>query len=295
MPRATNPFLRSLTASAAALLLLASLAAGCGEDESETTTGGPTPSPGGTASPRGTGGTTGADSGTGTVPADAASLEGRTFVSTSVTGHDLVPGTTIRLDVDGGRLAVAAGCNTMSGEFAVEDGTLRWTSMPAATMMGCEPELMAQDEWLAGLLTTGVAAVLDGDTLVLTQDDLRIELTAEPEAAITGTVWVLDGIVRDDAVSSLPAGVEAPTLDIAEDGTATFTTGCNTGTASVEVTEIALVFRSVSVTERACEGHGAEVEAAVLAVLDGPADLAADGTTLTLGKGPRGLVYRASR
>lgn len=47
-------------------------------------------------------------------------------------------------------------------------------------MVDREPELTDQDGWLAGLLTTGVAAVLGGGTMVLTRSDLRIAHTAEP-------------------------------------------------------------------------------------------------------------------
>ena len=264
------------------------LATGCGDEGADTTTGGTTSSSA-TPSP------TTAPPGAGSAPGVAA-LDGRTFVSTAVTGHDLVPGTTIRISVDGTRLGASAGCNTMSAEVVVEGDTLRWSSQPASTLMGCEPELMAQDEWLVALLTAGVTYTLDGDALTLVGDGVQIELSAEPQAPLTGTTWVLDGILTPErqAVSGLPAGVTPPTLEISEDGSVSFTTGCNTGTTTVEVTGTALVFAPPAVTKIACDEPAAGVEAVVLAVLEGPVDVTNDGTTLTLGKAAQGLVYRAA-
>ena len=88
----------------------------------------------------------------------AEDLEDATFVSTSVAGRDLVPGSTIRVAFEGDSMAVAAGCNTMTGAWELVDGTLAWTGDPAQTMMACEPALSDQDTWLLGLFTDGLAA-----------------------------------------------------------------------------------------------------------------------------------------
>ena len=109
-----------------------------------------------------------------------ADLEDATFVSTSVSGHDLVPGSTIRVAFEGDSLAVAAGCNTMTGTWELVDGTLAWTGDPAQTMMACEPALSDQDTWLLGLFTDGLAVSQPEDVdLVLEAGDVRIELAEE--------------------------------------------------------------------------------------------------------------------
>lgn len=244
---------------------------------------------------KGSGSSTTKPSATSTTAARGGSaLDGQTFTSTSVDGFDLQPGTEIRLSFDGSNLAAHAGCNSMRGPYAFEGGELRWTGEPAATMMACQPELMDQDTWLAGLLTGGVEVEQAEGTLTLTADGVRIELVAEADATVVGTTWTLDGIVEGDAVSSLPAGVEPPTLEIAEDGTATVFAGCNRGGTKVEITDTTLVFEPLGLTMMACEGDAAAVEASVIAVLDGSVDLAVDGESLTLGKGAKGLVFRAS-
>ena len=93
-------------------------------------------------------------------------LDGRSFLSTSVDGHRLVDGSTVRLDLHDGRLAARAGCNTLLGPVAWTDGTLVASDL-ASTMMACDPALMEQDTWLAGFLTGSPAYELTGSVLVL--------------------------------------------------------------------------------------------------------------------------------
>jgi heat shock protein HslJ len=133
--------------------------AGCGSDDSSGATDDSSASASGSA-----------------VTAD--DLEGTTYVSTSVTGHDLVEGSTINLSFEGPRMQLSAGCNIMSAAYDVTDGTLAWTGEPAATMMACPDDLMAQDQWLIELFQDGVTATSDGSTLTLSNDEVTIELAA---------------------------------------------------------------------------------------------------------------------
>lgn len=57
-------------------------------------------------------------------PIDAATLEGRTFVSTEVEGEALVDGTEITLTFDQERLSARPGCNTLFGGFEIDAGSL---------------------------------------------------------------------------------------------------------------------------------------------------------------------------
>ncbi|MBA2952218.1 META domain-containing protein [Nocardioides sp. MAH-18] len=106
----------------------------------------------------------------------AADLNGSTFTSTEVDGHDLVEGSKITLTFDDDKLSAEAGCNTMSAPYVIEDDLMSWDGEVAATMMACSDELTAQDAWLTDLLKTGVDVELDGDTLTLTHEDETIEL-----------------------------------------------------------------------------------------------------------------------
>lgn len=106
-------------------------------------------------------------------------LDGKTFTSTSVEGHDLVEGSTIELTFDDGHLGVSAGCNSMGADYEVDDGTLAWTGPATSTLIGCPDDLAAQDQWLTELFTDGVEAELDGSTLTLTDGDVEIVLEAQ--------------------------------------------------------------------------------------------------------------------
>src|SRR5688572_14045686 len=55
---------------------------------------------------------------------DPASINGRQFISVDVSGHTLVPGTTIRLTFTDGSLGAQAGCNSIGGTFTIVDGKI---------------------------------------------------------------------------------------------------------------------------------------------------------------------------
>lgn len=268
---------RHLAAGVVAVLAALTVA-GCGSDDGDDGAGATTSAP--------------ADDGAAVSLAD---LDGRTFTSTAVTGHDLVADTVVRLSFDGSSLSVNAGCNTTNGEVAVDDdGTLAWSGEPFSTMMGCEEALMDQDTWIAGLIADGAMASLDGPNLTLTAGEVTIQLAEVADAELQGTAWTLDTTIRNEAASSLPAGVDPPTLEIADDGSVTVSTGCNTGGTTVTIGPDTLTFEPMQLTMMACEGDAAAVEAAVVAVLDGEVAYEIDGGRLTLTNGSDGLGYQAS-
>jgi heat shock protein HslJ len=134
--------------SAVALLALAALPlAGCGDDDDGATA--PT----------------------------IADLDGRTFVSTSVEGQTLVEGSQVSIAFEEGSISVQAGCNTLFGGVELDGSTLVTTGQLATTQMACDDALMAQDDWLAAMLTAGPEVTLEGDTLTLATDDVTITAT----------------------------------------------------------------------------------------------------------------------
>jgi len=223
----------------------------------------------------------------------AAALDGRTFLSTGITGHVLVPGSQVRVTFDNGTLGASGGCNSMSGAYQVVDGRLQVGQM-ATTEMGCAAPLMAQDQWLAGFLG-GAGLILDGNALMLTKDVTVLTLTdrvaAEPDQPLLGTRWVVDGLVTGDAVSSVPAGVTASLTF--SDGRVDVESGCNRGGGTAAVTDTTITFAPLALTRMACPDPAMSVEHAVTTVLSGavPYEIRAD--TLTLTAGDHGLVLRA--
>lgn len=224
----------------------------------------------------------------------AADLDGSTYVSSDVVGHDLVAGTEVRLAFEDATMAVAAGCNTQTGPYAVTDGDLAWTQPPAATLIGCAEDRQAQDDWLGELLLDGVAATLVAGELTLEAGDVVLTLSETPGTdltAVLGQPWTVVATVDKGTTTPIPAGVRRPRLSVGADGLASIDTGCNNGRTTVRVDGETLVFGRPQVTRGACTGPAQAVQDAVLDVLDGRADaVALDGATLVLTTGDRGLV-----
>ena len=243
-------------------------------------------------------GTSAAPSSSAAAPAGGAvtveDLSGRTFLSTGATGHDLAPGSTIRLTFEDTRVGGSAGCNQLSGEYEIVDGALKVGPM-AMTEMACEQPLMDQDAWLSAFLD-GAAATLDGDTLTLTKEGttltLQDEEVANPDRPLQGTNWVVTGLVSGDAVSSVPAGA---TAGLAFDAsTVAVQTGCNSGSGGYEATDSTITFGPIAMTLKLCVEDGvAELEQAVTSVLQGETTYTIDADTLTISNGANGLVLTA--
>jgi heat shock protein HslJ len=101
--------------------------------------------------------------------ATAQDLADRQFASTEVTGHELVEGTEVTIGFPNPQqFSANTGCNTMNGQFAIEDGVFVVDGEVQSTLMGCSPELEAQDDWLLGLLVAGPEATFADGTLTLT-------------------------------------------------------------------------------------------------------------------------------
>lgn len=223
----------------------------------------------------------------------AADLDGRTFLSSGTTGRQLAPGSVVRLTFEGVRLAASAGCNQMSGEYEVVDGTLKVGPMNT-TEMACDEPLMAQDRWLAGFLPDA-AVNLAGDTLTLAGGDDSLTLvdeeTVNPDRPLEGTRWIVESIVAGDAVSSLPLGTNA--AFVFDGGTLRAEPGCNTGSGSYTLDGDDLAIGAIATTKMACERPAMELETAVLQVLDGRLTFSIDADTLTLTNGAAGLILKA--
>lgn len=221
------------------------------------------------------------------------SLRGRTFLSTAVTedgrAKPLAGDSRVSLwFADDGRLVANAGCNTMQGPVDTGDGRLGVEDL-SMTEMGCDAARHKQDEWLAKLLAAKPTWRLAQDTLTLESGTTTVTLldkqTAQPDLALTGTRWTLDTVVEGD-VASNTAGSDKAYLVFADDRV-TGSTGCNqlSGTAAVDGATI--TFGPIGRTRKGCPDGLADVERAVLAVLDGTVGFEIDSTRLTL-KHPSG-------
>lgn len=210
----------------------------------------------------------------GSPPPGPAGLDGRTFLSVSVTKagveRPLVPGTRIRLTfAENGQLGVAAGCNTLGATYRLDAGILR-TSGGAMTEIGCAQPAQAQDEWVFAFILSGPTATLNGNELMLTQGDLVGRFVdravADPDRPLVGTAWVVSTMLSRDTASSIPQGIRA-TLQFGAGGRVAVATSCNTGGGTYTVDGANISFGPIALTKIACRGASAEMERAIVATL----------------------------
>lgn len=217
-----------------------------------------------------------------TVPVPA--VDGRELVLTSIEGHTLVEGTTVRLTFDGGTLGANAGCNQIFGGYTF-DGERLMVDQLGTTEMACEPARMAQDRWLTDILTLEPRVSVDGDVVTFrvaggaTLEFMDREL-AEPDLPLVGTRWVVDGLRTQDAMSSVPDGVVASITF--ESDRALVEAGCNRGSAEVEIGDDVITFGPLALTRMMCEEGPMEVEALVSALLQGDVNYSIAHDRLTL-------------
>ena len=242
--------------------------------------------------------------GAGADDGDGAALSGKTFLSTrvSVDGAErtLAAGSRIRIGFTDDQISLQAGCNSMGGSIRVTAGrmTLAGDGL-VMTEMACAEPLMAQDTWLAGLVTAGADLTQQEDRLTLVSGSTTIwlldERTAIPDAPLWQTTWTLDSVIQDDTASSVPAGV-TPTLrfEPGPPGKVRVQTGCNTGSGPVRAGDRAISFGPVATTRRGCvDPAAAGVERIILQLLSGETQFSINGRQLTLSLGPTSLIYRA--
>lgn len=216
-----------------------------------------------------------------------ADLLGRTFVSTSVEGAPIPGGGPLTVSFEApDRLSGTAGCNRASGSADFSDGRITAGAL-ATTMMACVGDSGASDAWLTDLFAANPEWELDGDTLHLRTGTATVTLLdkklAQPDRALTGTTWVVDSTITPDAVtSSLAIENSTPSLQIADDGTVTGSTGCNTFTGTAQVADATVTFGPLATTRMMCAPEVAEVERAVLGALDGETTVSIDAAQMRL-------------
>lgn len=214
-------------------------------------------------------------------------IDGMTYLSETVTGHELVEGSRLRLSFDGGNVGADAGCNQMGGAYEVVDGTLVVEQMSMTEMACIEPPgLMEQEQWYAEFLTSRPSITQDGDRLTVATPEVTVVFLdreiATPDLPLEGTTWTVDAAIDADTVSSVASGGSL----VFDDGTVQVATGCNTGSGSYELSAdgTSITFGPIGLTRMACaDDEVARLEQAMTDVLQGTVavEIEVDGATLT--------------
>jgi heat shock protein HslJ len=108
---------------------------------------------------------------------------------------------------------------------------------------------------------------------------------------VEGVTWTVMNIATQGSATSLPKGVEAPTLEIS-DGMANIFAGCNSGSGEVELTDTTMDFGPIAMTKKSCDQVQNQIEFLVNKVLQGQVtyEVNADGF-LVVERNGDSLVY----
>lgn len=97
------------------------------------------------------------------------------WVATSAEGHRLVEGVEVTLSLKGSEMRVATGCNTLTGTTSYTDQTLSIKDAQR-TLIGCDDDRVAQEEWLGEFFGEGANVALNGDEMTLTRGEVVLKL-----------------------------------------------------------------------------------------------------------------------
>lgn len=292
--------MKTLIALLAVVTLLAT--AGCGSADT-TSAGDPGPTdPGSGSDGSGTDGS--GDDGSGTDDPGAGDPFGDgiwQLTSATVDGAPLglLDTHPVTITVTGpGTIGGSSACNSYAGGYTLGSGAdgggvaITVGSMEM-TAMACFPDEVntLESAYLAALARVGAVARA-GEELVLTGDGVELRFAAqipEPDAALVGTVWVLDSLIDgatgdssvSSAVSSGLVGSEA-TLTLDEAGQLTASGGCNGIGGTIVVTGDRWEPAELVATRKGCDAAITAQEAQVYAVLSGGPTWSIEGSALTL-------------
>ena len=197
-----------------------------------------------------------------TAPSSAVpDFVGLSFLLESTDGFDPLTGVDIRLSFSertestlGFRLH--PGCNSLDGEFTLDDENRMLVSLLGMTEMACETALMDQDNWFLAFMQANPVLSYEAPRLTLTDTEATLVFldteVATPDQDLTGILWTIDTFIDGDAMMAFNL-TSPPTILFDEDGTLSFSDSCNSGMASYSASENNLSLSSFSITDLACE------------------------------------------
>lgn len=199
---------------------------------------------------------------------------------------------TIEFDEDG--LGGTAACNGYGGTYTLDGSALALSAL-SITEMACSPEeaMALEADYMAALVTV-TEARNEGARLILSGPETTLEFEAlppVPTSDLQGTVWVLDGLITGDAVSSVGGG--RATLELFTDGSLLGSTGCRSLTGTYVESAGSIETASLS-AEGECSDDLASQDGHVISVLEGGFTVEIEENRLTIStSGGDGLTYLA--
>jgi heat shock protein HslJ len=203
-------------------------------------------------------------------------------------------GASATLLFDGTQAGGRSFCNLYGTGYSLDGDTIRFEGF-SGTEMACEPAVMTAERAYLSALGAVDRVAMDGGDLLLTGDDveLRFEpVPPVPTSALVETEWVLETVLDGDLASSTLG--EPATLNLADDGTMTGSTGCRTLTGTWETRGGTVVLPDLAADGECPDDLRTQDDQVVTVLGDGfRASIVEDRLTLSDPDG-RGLVYLAA-
>jgi heat shock protein HslJ len=216
--------------------------------------------------------------------AEAPSLDGTSWVLSSLPGYDLASMQPPTLQFEGANAAGSDGCNRYAMGYTVNDGRLEWTSAGVSTQMACAPEIMKRAQAFLDALRGSTSYRVNEGRLELLGDGDKVRATLDPQSmTLAGTSWRATGINNGrGAVASIVLGSEV-TMIFGADGRVTGFAGCNHYNAGYEADASRLKFTQAAATRKMCASEDVmRQEQAFLAALETVATARFEGRRLDL-------------
>ena len=230
-----------------------------------------------------------------TIVGDEEALAGMDFLLESSKGFDPVEGIDIHLDFmqrnTGVEFSLYGGCNSIIGEFSIDDGAMVISTL-SMTEMGCGTPLMEQDQWLVDFMIAGPLLELEGNNLTLTGSKATLFFVdseiADPDRSLTSNLWTIDSFIDGESIST--ANIEGlPTLWL-ENGNVEIYTACNAGVGTYTSDADQIEFSEFSLDSAECpDAMADEAESHVLSVLTGAVSYSIDASRITIENGDVGI------
>jgi heat shock protein HslJ len=187
-----------------------------------------------------------------------------------------------------------AACNGYGGSYSISGDTITFSEL-SQTEMACFPEeTMESEQRYLEALTRVETISLTEERLTLSGEDTELtlaKLPPVPTSELTGMVWVLDGLVTGDTVSSVSG--DRATLELFSDGSMLGSTGCRTLNGRYVISGAQVVLNELG-AEGDCPAELQEQDNLVVSVLGDGFGVVIEGDTLTITSiGNEGLTYKA--
>ncbi len=230
----------------------------------------------------------------------ADSVEGAWQMTTGTVDGQPIPAPEshpITITFQGDQVSGTASCNGYGGTFQIDGSSISIGEL-AMTEMACSPEETMEAEAMFSDAITRVDTVSIDGALTLSADGVEMvfeKLEPVPEEELTGTRWILDGLIRGDVVTSPVAGSEA-FIELSSDGSATGDTGCRPFSGRYIIEGAEVLMPELAADGHECEPDFADQDDLFFSVVGDGFRVEIDGNRLTMSsRGAEGLTFVAGK